>query len=365
MHGGIEADGDRYLIHYFSDRELTRLELDSDARVRAHQLAWFSSWRCWCLPVCLVHNLVCCSTLHMCTRFSTQERAVAAAHRLILRERTLLFEVDEHTVPAPQADGSYFPTCCWPGGVCAHLGGPCDATCGDATHVPDRRTIIRLAEIDSIEIEPAGASDCGCRSGPDHLVVTIRPTKDEEEALSMLGRHGPMRSGKVVAVLAGPKDGELFAQAVRAQAQRVVEERLDENPPSPDSRDSDSARFVVAPVRARRPTFAAVQEEPELPFSDKRHSCSTPSQPRSDQDEAQSDQNKDQADQDWDRSDQNHDQFDADQDQLDQNKDQPDRDQDRSDQDHDQSDHDQDQEHTASEHERRTGAPDEASAAVP
>lgn len=287
LHGGIEADGDRYLIHYFSDRALTRLDLDSDARIRAHQLAWLGSWRCWCLPVSIVHNLVCCSTLHMCTRFPTQERAVTEAHRLILRERTLLFEVDEHTVPAPQADGSYFPTCCWPGGVCSLLGGPCGATCGDATHVQDRRTVIRLAEIDSIEVEPAGASGCGCRSGPDHLVVTIRQTKDEEEALYMLGRHGPRRSGKVVAVLAGPKNGLAFAEAVRAQARRVMEERLDENPPSPDVRDFDSWRAPVAPVKARRPTFAAVQEELEPPGADKRSSCSVSSQPASDHDQDQ------------------------------------------------------------------------------
>jgi hypothetical protein len=287
LHGGIEADSDRYLVHYFADRELARLDLDCDARIRAHQLAWLGSWRCWCPPMCLVYNLVCCSTLHMCTRFPTQERAVAGAHRLILRERTLLFEVDEHTVPAPQSDGSYFPTCCWPGGVCSLLGGPCGATCGDETHVQDRRTVIRLAEIDSIGIEPAGVSGCGCRTGPDHLVVTIRPTKDEEEALCMLGKYGPRRSGKVVAVIAGPKNGHAFAEEVRAQARRVVEERMDDNPPSPDVRDFDSSRAPVAPVRARQPTFAAVKEEPEYMGGDERRTGSTSSQPASDHDQDQ------------------------------------------------------------------------------
>jgi len=112
-------------------------------------------------------------------------------------------------------------------------------------------------------------------------------TKDEEEALYMLGRHGPRRSGKVVAVLAGPKNGLAFAEAVRAQARRVMEERLDENPPSPDVRDFDSWRAPVAPVKARRPTFAAVQEELEPPGADRRSSCSVSSQPASDHDQDQ------------------------------------------------------------------------------
>lgn len=254
MFGGIEADGDQYVLHYSTDRVLQQLEVDVDARIRAHQVAWFSNWRCWCPPACLVYNLVCCSSLHMCTRFRHQERAAARAHRLVLREKTLLFEVDEHILPAPQSDGSYLPTCCWPGGCCSCLGGPCGATCGDATHVLDRRTVIRLAELESIGLERSSTTSCGCPSGPDHLVVTVRQSKDEEEALCMLGRHAGEKASKVMAVIAGPKNVAEFLEAVRVQARRVVDEGLDENPPSPDLRDFSWIRQgAIAPIKARRP----------------------------------------------------------------------------------------------------------------
>jgi len=201
LHGGVEADGDQTVLHYSTDRVLARLEVDSAARVQAYRQGWLGSWRCWCPPACIIYNTVCCSTLHMLTRFAAQERMSAESHRLTLREKTLLFEVDDHVVPAPQGDGTYLPTCCWPGGVCSWLGGPCAATCGDSTHVPDRMVVIRLAELESIEIEPARTSGCGLPAGPDHLVVTVRPSVDEQEALHLLGMAP--REGKVVCVIAG------------------------------------------------------------------------------------------------------------------------------------------------------------------
>ena len=85
--------------HYANDRELARLELDVQARVRAYQMA--SLWWSDCFCVCRVFTwpyMLCC--------FPFYEADVAAKHRLILREKTLLLEVDPYTQPCCAAEAA-------------------------------------------------------------------------------------------------------------------------------------------------------------------------------------------------------------------------------------------------------------------
>ena len=123
MHGGVEQQSaGQLLMHYAADSEHRVLEVDAQRRVAAHQRAWLASLRCWS-----PYSLLTCSSCYMLLRFPAHEREVARAHRLVLRDRTLLLEVDEHVAPAARSDGVYVPSCCWPGGLCAGLGGPCGA----------------------------------------------------------------------------------------------------------------------------------------------------------------------------------------------------------------------------------------------
>ena len=156
----------------------------------------------------MVYNYTC---------FPGQEARVAAAHRLVLRERALFYEVDEHvglshiSKPCHACETEYVPTICEPGGPC-----------GDYCGVPVRRytKVIRLATISSISLEsgspPPNQGDIGCclLIGPEQLVV-------REYSSELYG---------VSAAIAGPKDGAEFIRAVQAQAEKVLHSTMDHCP---------------------------------------------------------------------------------------------------------------------------------------
>ena len=130
----------------------------------------------------------------------------------MLRERTLLFEVDEHfgvsSLGAPEVRGTEVPGCCEPGG-------PCPASlCG--TPIGAHSATIRLTDVAKIALESgtADAQACTDQRAPDQLIVTNT-------------------AGIVVAAIAGPKDAQGFIDRVQSQKQRVLAENLDEDAPAP------------------------------------------------------------------------------------------------------------------------------------
>lgn len=261
MHGGVEQQSaGQLLMHYATDSEHRVLEVDAQRRVAAHQRAWLASLRCWS-----PYSLLTCSSCYMLLRFPAHEREVARAHRLVLRDRTLLLEVDEHVAPAARSDGVYVPSCCWPGGLCAGLGGPCGA---DKVHVPDRQAVIRLEELEDISVVASPRGCCGCPDGPDHLVITVQQSAHEKEAFRLIGAAAHVdgyaaRSGRLAAVIAGPKDGEAFCAAVRAQAEKVRRENLDTDPPSPETRE-------ILPRRSGAPPGVAAPKPLEMAWARER-----------------------------------------------------------------------------------------------
>ena len=209
--------------HYASDRVICQLEVDLASRVWGYQQTYLCSDACLS-PLAVIFNVLCCPTAYLCLPccFPAYERKVAAAHRLVLRERTLLVEVDEHfgmssltSSPALECGGTEVPVFCEPGG-------PCPASlCG--TRIGAHSATIRLADVAEIALESGTADAQACtdqlcanayQRAPDQLVVTNA-------------------AGIVVAAIAGPKDAQGFIDRVQSQKQRVLAESLDEDAPAP------------------------------------------------------------------------------------------------------------------------------------
>jgi len=205
--------GDALDEHYKSDRVITTLEIDMAARVWGYQQGYLCSDACLVPPIAALINATCCPTLYLCTPccFPAYEAKVAAAHRLVLRERTLLFEVDEHvsysSLSSLSHRGTAIPACCEPGGICP------SSMCG--TPVVAHRATIRLADVGEIRVESGTANRQLCTDSrePDQLVVTTT-------------------AGVVVAAIAGPKHAQAFIDAVQSQMQRVISGGLDASPPA-------------------------------------------------------------------------------------------------------------------------------------
>ena len=199
--------------HYASDRVICQLEVDLASRVWGYQQSYLCSHLCLVPLFAVPINICCCPTAYLCLPccFPAYEGKVAAAHRLVLRERTLLFEVDEHfgvsSLAAPDVRGTELPGCCEPGG-------PCPASlCG--TPIGAHSATIRLADVAKIALESgtADAQACTDQRAPDQLVVTNA-------------------AGIVVAAIAGPKDAQGFIDRVQSQKQRVLADNLDEDAPA-------------------------------------------------------------------------------------------------------------------------------------
>ena len=232
------SEGDGFGVsHYADDRELMRLEIDVGARVRAYQCGWF------CAHAFPFRGIACLPThIYMLTCFNKYQQQVAAAHRLILREKTLLLEVDSYSQPwttmeAGQGEFWPVPTCFCGGtpvlGDCCHAGWAGSA-CACGQMVPGRRQVIRLAELQSIEVEGAPTTyPCNCGGmvikAPEHLVVTGSSNKPAGFD-SIWGGIGMQVQADMMSI-AGPKNADEFVAAVMAQRAKVVEQNIDSDPP--------------------------------------------------------------------------------------------------------------------------------------
>ena len=191
-------------------------------RIRAHRRSWLCSDSCLFPPYCVCCHLLYCPTLYLYSSFPKQEAKVAAAHRLTLRERSLLYEVDAHysysalasysEATSTGSSAQAVPACCDPGGVCppAFYG----------TLVPQHREVLRLVDVGEIRVEAGEPPDlppccCGEHITPDQLIVTTSGA----------------RAGAVCAI-AGPADAAGFVSLVQEQQRRVIQEGLDPAPPS-------------------------------------------------------------------------------------------------------------------------------------
>ena len=135
-------------------------------------------------------------------------------------------------------------------------------------HVPDRQAVIRLEELEDISVVASPRGCCGCPDGPDHLVITVQQSAHEKEAFRLIGAAAHVdgyaaRSGRLAAVIAGPKDGEAFCAAVRAQAEKVRRENLDTDPPSPETRE-------ILPRRSGAPAGVAAPKPLEMAWARER-----------------------------------------------------------------------------------------------
>ena len=216
-----------FVDFYANDPVLMTLEIDVATRVSAAMRAFWSSicssTPCGVSMFCCLPNLV----YHL-TCYGAYEAKVAAGHRLTLREKTLLLEVDPYHQPCVSqtvAAGEL-----WPNPVCFCGGCPCGEGCG--TPVAPKPIVIRLVELQQIQVMGGPADDCGRVMAPEHLLVTGSSNKPTSFN-SIWGGIGMSVQADEMSV-AGPKNAEEFIQAVLAQRDVVLQQELDTAvPPKP------------------------------------------------------------------------------------------------------------------------------------
>jgi len=193
MKGVTGQTGTNPLIQPFShDRELLSLEVDAQRLRKVILDGYLRSPMCF-MPCFWPHQLILgmpCSLL-FCTLPKIDQSA--KAHRLILREKTLLYVVDR----CP-ADGAYVSGTQGAKPICAQ---GCMGTAGGFEEV------FPLQDIESCTVEPCRAQMCGADVAPETLVV--RTNTD------LGGAMFP------AAAIDAPKNGAEFCAAVMAQVQKV------------------------------------------------------------------------------------------------------------------------------------------------
>ena len=175
---------------FSNDRELLKLEIDVK---RLQTVMWDGYFRSpfSLLPCFWPHQIILgmpCS--FVCFTLPKVEES-AAAHRLILREKTLLYAVD----PYP-SDGSFVSGMEAAKPICFQ---GCMGTAGGFVEV------IPLQFVESCTVEPCMMQQCGADVAPETLVVRT---------------SGGMMNLPAAAVDA-PKNGAEFCAAVMAQVERV------------------------------------------------------------------------------------------------------------------------------------------------
>jgi len=227
----LEQNFETLRCYYQDDKSVSRLEIDVDKRVSAHRNAFFHSSACLIPCFSLLINVTCCPTLYLYTCFPRKEKQVADAHRVTLRERTILHEIDSHIgyttdrrTHMQRGHENNLPTICepWPSVGC----------CG--FQVDELKQIIRLVDITSITlIQSSSLGNCtGAEYLPEHLVIKSK-------------------SGEMVSI-ASPKNGREFIAAVRNQISIVQETQIDCNPPrlNPVSNHNDNLFNVLGGAAA-------------------------------------------------------------------------------------------------------------------
>lgn len=178
---------------FANDREMLKLEIDVNRLKQVMRDGYFRSPLCF-MPCFWPHQIILgmpCSFL-FCTLPKIDKSA--AAHRLILREKTLLYAVD----PYP-SDGAFVSSMEAAKPICFQ---GCTGTAGGFVEV------IPLQFVESCTVEPCMMQQCGADVAPETLVVRTG------------GGVGMMINLPAAAVDA-PKNGAEFCAAVMAQVEKV------------------------------------------------------------------------------------------------------------------------------------------------
>ena len=159
MQGSMGGMDQNPLNEFFAnDKEVLRLDVDSSKTKEPITKSYYSSPFCF-LPMLWPYSIlfgIPCSVL------AQREMAdqAARAHRLILRERSLVLEVDSYPAVMRSSTATMVP--------CAGIGSRC---------VPGTKPIketIPLEEIKSCGVEVCQAQMCGNNVAPDTFVVRLK-----------------------------------------------------------------------------------------------------------------------------------------------------------------------------------------------
>eukprot|EP00756_Hemistasia_phaeocysticola_P038817 Hpha_TRINITY_DN16782_c6_g3::TRINITY_DN16782_c6_g3_i1::g.76938::m.76938 len=185
--GDFTGDANKKLVDHFAhDRELLRLQISKDDILKGKRNGYFTSPLCF-FPCFWPHQILCGMPISFLACTLPAVGKAVDAHRLILREKTLLYEVDPYPMAAAGASNQFMP---YP--VCF----ACECCRGQTMGFT---MVIRLEKVDSIKVEPCQMEVCGCPIANDTLVVRA------------YGSHFP------IAAIDAPANGEEFIRAVERQ----------------------------------------------------------------------------------------------------------------------------------------------------
>ena len=203
-----------YIQYYASDKVLLKLELDVEKRYRSSLRNGF------------IHTCFTCGldggACYLCFFAKGQTQRVADAHHLTLREKTLLFERDEHTISMETSEYCI----CAPGGPCGNecrlqesvyqINQDGARECNCSRKVDSKTMVIRLEDLQLIgSYRTPGGLDCieGVDFNPQKLVIYGKDNHSEKVVIDY------------------PKYVNDFIQAVEDQRAKVIADDLDPNPP--------------------------------------------------------------------------------------------------------------------------------------
>ena len=152
--------GENPLNEFFAnDKEVMRLDVDANAQKELICNSYLHSPLCF-LPCFWPHSIILCMPLSVCYQRRMADEA-ARAHRLILKERCLVLEVDSYSSMMRSSTATMIPCACCCSGNC----------------VPPTRPIketIPLEDIKSCGVETCKAQMCGSNVAADTFVVRLK-----------------------------------------------------------------------------------------------------------------------------------------------------------------------------------------------
>eukprot|EP00052_Salpingoeca_macrocollata_P026620 m.248011 g.248011 ORF g.248011 m.248011 type:complete len:297 (+) comp22607_c5_seq3:1027-1917(+) len=191
------VDEDPLIGYYANDPVIATLELDLNKRGKYMKTLTCANA---CTLCCGIYTIPCALGICVYAQFCLPSyvRSVANAHRLVLREKTLLYEVDQH-------DRRMGMQCC---------------CCNNALVILPYKKLVRLADLESIaEIPPPplmGTAKCCTCCMERFDSVTVKVAIDNNPRV----------------IVDAARNADEFIAKTREQAKKVKEGQIIDNPPA-------------------------------------------------------------------------------------------------------------------------------------
>eukprot|EP00756_Hemistasia_phaeocysticola_P038814 Hpha_TRINITY_DN16782_c6_g2::TRINITY_DN16782_c6_g2_i1::g.76930::m.76930 len=221
--GDFDGDANKKLVdHFKNDRELLSLQINKEEIIKNRRNGFFCSTNCLC-PLFWPEMIICAFPIALLACTIPQLKKAVDAHKLILREKTLLYQVDPYPLSAAASNNrqGQVPIC-----------EACECCKGQSIGFT---MVIRLEKVDSIKIEQCQQDACCMPIANDTLVVRA------------YGSHLP------VAAIDCPGNGQEFIKAVERQVEMC---KASPEPLPHDLAAVESAEFYCSHYTGTSPAAA-------------------------------------------------------------------------------------------------------------